>query len=98
MHYIIYKKSDRTVLFTKHDYSSGWTNPPELIFANICSDRQVNPEDYVIEETVELDGVRTDGSQIYDPDTKTLADNPAYVRPPAVETKNIPVSILGESS
>ena len=95
MHYIIYKKSDKTVLFTKYDNSTGWTNPPEVIFNQICVDRQVNPADYIIEETVELEGIRTDGSQIYDPATKTLADNPAYIAPPAVETSSIPVSDPG---
>ena len=96
MFYIVYKKSDKTVLFTKEDISTGWTNTPEEILAVVCSDRRVNVTDYTIEETNKLEGVRVDGSQIYDPATKTLADNPAYVPPPSVETSSIPVSVAGE--
>lgn len=92
MFYIIYKKTDKTVLFTKNDESTGWRNTPEQILNQICEDRQVNSNDYVIEETNKLEGIRTDGSQIYNPSTKTLADNPAYVPPPAIETSQIPVS------
>jgi len=97
-YYIIYKKSDKTVLFTKFDNSTGWRNTPEQIFNQICENRQVNPADYVIEETVALDGIRTDGSQIYDSATKTLSDNPAYVPPPAIETASLPVTDVSQGA
>ena len=98
MYYIIYKKSDKTVLFTKHDDATGWKNPPEVIFNQICEDRQVNPADYVIEETIKLDGIRTDGSQIYDSATKTLSDNPAWVPPPAIEATPLPVTDISQGA
>jgi len=92
MFYIIYNKNDKVVLFTKNDLSTGWHNTSEQILNQICEDRQVDVKDYVIEETVELKDIRTDGSQIYNPSTKTLSNNPAYVPPPAIETSQIPVS------
>jgi hypothetical protein len=98
MFYIIYKKFDKTVLFTKFDNSSGWSNSAEVIFNQICEDRHVNSADYVIEETVKLDGIRTDGSQIYDSATKTLSDNPAYVPPPVIETASLPVTDISQGA
>lgn len=98
MYYIIYKKSDKTVLFTKYDASTGWSNSAEVIFNQICEDRQVNSADYVIEETIRLDGIRTDGSQIYDPATKTLSNNPTWVPPPAVETSALPVTDVSQGN
>lgn len=95
MFYIVYRKTDFVVLFYKEDFSTGFVNSMEEIFSTICSDRQVNEADYVIEATVKLSGICADGSQIYDPATKTLAVNPAYIPPPRVETSSIPVSDPG---
>jgi len=98
MYYIIYKKSDKTVLFTKHDDSTGWNNSTEIIFNQICQDRQVNSDEYVIEETIKLEGIRTDGSQIYNSETKTLSANPAWVLPPAIETSQLSVTDLSQGA
>ena len=97
-YYIIYKKSDKTVLFAKFDNSTGWRNTPQQIFNQICQDRQVNSVDYAIEETVALEGIRTDGSQIYDSATKTLSNNPAWVPPPAIETTPLPVTDISQGA
>lgn len=98
MYYIIYKKFDKTVLFAKYDDSTNWQNSAEVIFNQICEDRQVNPNDYIIEETVKLDGIRTDGSQVYDSTTKTLANNPTYVLAPTIETSALPVTDISQGN
>lgn len=95
MFYIVYRKTDFVVLFYKEDFSTGLVNTPDEILTTICNDRQVSKDEYTIEETVKLLDICVDGSQVYDPSTKTLAVNPAYIAPPAVETSSIPVSDPG---